>query len=283
MTTNILITGAGGFLGKHLIKHLSKNKGEYNIYCTCRSSLKFNNLVVLAKNVNPEVKIFNVDITCGMDILRLKQHIIDNKIEYIIHCAAMKYMDIAEIEPSKTINTNIIGTLNLIRIAKETNIKNIIALSTDKAIDPINVYGSTKYLMEKIIIEAGYSNYQGVNFFWSDGSVLDIWYNQMKKNKRLFVTNFEQSRYYITNDIVCEDIINNLDTKGTTLVPKMVTKISLKQLYESFSEYFNYNDFDILGARNNEKTIEKISDDSEVYNPNKEEIMKMIDETIKYM
>ena len=283
MPKNILITGGGGFLGKHLIKRLSKNKGEYNISCTCRSSLKVNQLQVLSKNLNTEIKIFNVDITCNMDIMKLKQHIIDNKIDYIVHCAAMKYMDIAEEEPSRTINTNIIGTLNLIRIAKETNIKNIIALSTDKAIDPINVYGSTKYLMEKIILEAGYSNYQGVNFFWSDGSVLDIWYNQMKKNKTLFVTNFEQSRYYITNDYICEDIINNLDTKGKTLVPKLVKKISLKQLYESFSEYFNYNDFKILGTRNNEKKIEKISDDSEVYNPNKEEIMKMIDETIKSM
>ena len=264
---NILITGGGGFLGKKLILHFCKL--NYNVICTCRSNYKIKTLDFMKKKYQINFEILKTDITSDLDILLLKEKIISHKIQYIIHCASMKYIEISEKEPSQTIKTNIIGTMNIIKIALETNIKNLIGLSTDKAIDPTTTYGMTKNLMEKVIIEAGFTVYRGVNFLWSDGSVLEIWRSQMISKLKLSVTNFDQVRYYEPTDAFLKNLTNNLDVKKQIISPKKILKISLLELFEIFKHLYQYNNYEIVGNRDKEKMIEQIDQISDVKNENR--------------
>ena len=99
----------------------------------------------------------------------------------------------------------------MLKLAKKYNVINLINISSTQANNPINIYGMTKYLMEKITLEYKYSIYQGVNFFWSDNSVLDIWYNRIKENKKIYVNDNNQERYFIDVENVCNDIVDNLN------------------------------------------------------------------------
>ena len=174
----ILIIGITGFLGRNLSKMLwFKYKEKYKIIGTGLSPNKINQFKITRRNwgaVEDDIPCHCIDIVYDMDKLDFIMK--NNKIDYIIHCAALKYIDIAEKDPSKCIDINIVGTKNIITLANKYNVDNLVALSTDKANVPINTYGMTKYLMEQMILQYNYSIYQGVNFFWSDGSVLDIWY-----------------------------------------------------------------------------------------------------------
>ena len=99
-----------------------------------------------------------------------------------------KYISISNKNPTTTIETNIIGSYNLIKMAKKYNVKEMVGISTDKALNPMNIYGMTKKIMEELFIEAGFTIVSGVNFFGSSGSVLDIWQDQILQ-KKLFFTN----------------------------------------------------------------------------------------------
>ena len=195
-----------------------------------------------------------------LNLFELERLFVDNKI-VIIHSLALKYMDFST-DIVFIIETNIVGTLNLTKLSHKYNIKNFIGISTDKANQAINSYGMTKYLTEKIVKHYDYSIYQGVNFFWSDGSVLDIWNKQVRRNHELFVTNFEQERYYVDIDIVAKDLIDNLTNKNKIIVPSTIYKIKLLDLFTAFIDYMNYdkNKVKIIGDRTNEKLCEELGD-----------------------
>ena len=205
----ILIVGITGFLGRNLSKKIwHEYKDKYKIIGTGLSPSK----VSLFKSLRRGWGAYENDIPCKLidiynDYDKLEDIFKTNKIDYVIHLAALKYIDIAEKEPIKCIETNIIGTLNLLKCANKYSVKNMIALSTDKANDPINTYGMSKYLMEQSVLYYNYSIYQGVNFFWSDGSVTDLWYRQIKNGENICITNPEQIRYYSEVNDICIDIL----------------------------------------------------------------------------
>ena len=283
----VLIIGITGFLGRNLSKILwNKYKDSYKIIGTGISPNKIN----LFKTIRRNWKATEMDIPCHCidivyDIDRLEFIFKENQIDYIIHCAALKYIDIAEKDPSKCIDINIIGTNNIIKLANKYNIKNLIALSTDKANNPINTYGMSKYLMEQLVFQNKYSVYQGVNFFWSDGSVLDIWYRQIRRKEQLCITSIDQDRYYSNIENICADIINNIDVKNQMITPTQIIKINLADLYNAMIRVFNYDSDKayFIGKRDNEKQVEILHSNqkSEIISPNSNQIEDLIKETLK--
>ena len=241
---NILITGITGFLGRNLIKVISgQYSDKYNII---GCSLNPGKVLSLQSKVrqHKNIKVECIDIV--NDTFELEKLFVDNDIDYVIHSAAIKYMNFDD--PVKLINTNVNGTLNVLKLANKYKVKNLIAISSDKANLPANTYGMTKALMESVVSHYGYSIYQGVNFLWSDGSVLDIWYDQIrKKNTDLTITNFDQERHYCHVTTVCIDLLTNLDQKNKILVPSKIFPIKLLDLYNNFIRLF---------ADKNVKTIE---------------------------
>ena len=284
----ILIIGITGFLGRNLSKILWYNhKNKFKVIGTGISPNKINNFKVIRRNwdaIEKDIPCHCIDIVHDID--KLEFIFKENKIDYIVHCAALKYIDIAEKDPSKCVDINIVGTNNIIKLANKYNVKNLIALSTDKANEPINTYGMSKYLMEKIIAQNKYSIYQGVNFFWSDGSVLDIWYRQIKRNESVCITNLNQDRFYSRIEDICNDIINNLTTKNKIILPTNIFKINLRNLYEAMITLFDYNNdkLYIMGSRYNEKQIENLHINQklqEIPEYTKENIISLLKLTLK--
>ena len=133
-----------------------------------------------------------------------------HEIDHIIHCAAMKHVGLCEKNPYRAIEVNVIGSKNIIDVAYENNIKHVVGVSTDKSINPLCVYGCTKMLMEKMFLEKGYSICRGVNFLFSDGSVLDIWQKQKEAGEPISVNAKNTTRFFIRVedfiDLICESL-----------------------------------------------------------------------------
>lgn len=274
---NILIVGITGFLGSNLLNYIFNNfeTNKYNIIGIARDQERINSL---------QKKFHNIKI-CQIDIfsqnIELEDLFTNNKIDYILNTAALKCVDECEKNPILCVEVNLIGFINLLKLANKFNVKNMISISTDKANKPINNYGMSKYLMQQISKQYKYSIYEGVNFFWSNNSVLDIWFKQIKNKENICVTNFDQERYFIDIDDVCKDILDNIDKRNIIIKSKNIYKIKLIDLFNSFTEYFKYDKTkcSIKGNRTNEKVSDEIN--QKFVNLDNEEIKNKIDKYVK--
>ena len=161
----------------------------------------------------PYIRFFIGDIR---DLDRLKRAF--HNIDYVIHAAALKQVPTAEYNPTEFIKTNIIGSQNIIEAAIDKNIKKVIALSTDKAASPINLYGATKLCADKLFVAA--NNYAGLgkltfavvrygNVLGSRGSIIPYFLNTVKK-KYLNITDKRMTRFNITLDDAVEMVFFSL-------------------------------------------------------------------------
>lgn len=188
-------------------------------------------------------------------------------VNILFHAAAMKQIDTVENNPSEGIKTNIFGTENVIKAAINNNIEKIISISTDKCVEPINLYGATKMCLEKLIISANKKNKNNKfsilrygNVISSRGSVLPLFLSQKKLNK-FTVTDLNMTRFTMT----CLEAINftlNCAEKmigGEIFVPKLKS-YSIKQMINVISKD---GDVDIIGIRPGEKINETLISSSE--------------------
>ena len=252
MKNNILITGVTGFLGRHLVKYIIDNKLNYNIVGLANSEKK-----IALFTHRADVKIYKLNLTSDNFYNDFNNILQSQSVNYVIHNAAMKFVDICEDNPIETLKINTIASEQIVNLCKINRIKNLICLSTDKSNTPFNVYGMSKNIMERIVLKQGYSIYQGANFFGSDGSVLDIWFNQMCSKKPLTVTDVSLTRYFINIHSVCESLMTNIDKIGIIL-PSEVYKINIGTLLEAFCHKFNYNNKIYTGKKYFEKEIEEL-------------------------
>tara|TARA_R100001015_G_C4632504_1_gene196129 strand:+ start:2914 stop:3732 length:819 start_codon:yes stop_codon:yes gene_type:complete len=246
---NVLVTGITGFLGTQIAKDCVSRK----INCVGISHSETRDKK-FQENV-PGVKTYCLDIST--DYSSLRKVIRENNITHIIHCAAMKHIGLCESNPTKTIKTNVIGSLNLIEIANDLEITNIVAVSTDKAISPTSVYGSSKLLMEKAMLENGYSLIQGVNFFFSTGSVLDIWETKRINSEPIGVNVNNPSRYFIMVTEMSKTILDNIDSSGIISVDECFN-VKLQDLSDAFCSYHDYNntvDYNPISVEKNDEEI----------------------------
>ncbi|AGC01998.1 UDP-glucose 4 epimerase [Acanthamoeba polyphaga moumouvirus] len=253
---NVLITGITGFFGRNFVQYLKKYNPECNIIGTAHSECK---LAYFTKYF-PDVKTYLVDLSSENIESELDSIVKSHNINYIIHSAAMKHVDICQNNPIMAMRVNAFSSAALVKVAKSNNVKNLIAISTDKANKPCNTYGITKYIMQENILSNGFSIYQGANFFWSDGSVLDIWFNQYIRNKPLTIRNPNHVRYFNTIDHVCERVYKNLDTKQTIILPDHVYVIRVGDLFDAFKNFFKYDKSANLDLNNFEKDIELLDE-----------------------
>lgn len=278
---NILITGITGFLGRNLVNYIQNiKKMDCNIIGTAYSESKY----AYFKKQFPSVKSYMVDLGSSDIGSDLETIIKKHDINYIIHCAAMKHVDICQENPVRAIKVNTIASHIIIDLAKKYNIKNMIALSTDKTNNPCNTYGMAKFIMQENVISNNFSVYQGANFFWSDGSVLDVWLNQVAKKRPITIRNSNHTRYFNTIDHVCEKIMENIDEKNKIILPDYVYVINMKDLLDAFCQYFNYYNVETIPEYDYEKNIEELKDD--VRNKiilNKNQILEIIDKCYKNM
>ena len=269
---NILIIGINGFLGRNLAKFIMDKKMECHIFGTYNQNTDYN---------NPRVKIYNLNLLSDNLEKEIENIIVNNKINYIIHTAAVKHIDICQKDPLTALHINTIAPIIIAKVAKRNNISNLIAISSDKVNTLNSIYSISKYIMEEYILECGYSIYRGVNFFWSDGSVLDIWHNQIKNNEVLTLRDPKQYRYFNTIGQICKIIIENISITGKIILPEDVYLVNMEDLFNAFTEYFNYHKYQIFEKYHFENTIDNIDDQINKIPLSKIELKRLIDEKIK--
>lgn len=224
----ILITGGTGSLGQALVKTiLSKWPDVKRLVIYSRDEQK---QFVMAQEFSdreyPCLRYFIGDVR---DFERLKRAL--NGIDYVIHAAAMKHVHIAEYNPDECVKTNIGGAENLIRACLDTNVERVVALSTDKACAPINLYGATKLASDKLFIAANnivghrnikFSVVRYGNVMGSNGSVIPFFLSR-KKTGKLPVTNPKMTRFNITIEEGVDLVLKALEHAwgGELYVPKI--------------------------------------------------------------
>jgi len=199
MFTNkrILITGGSGSWGNELTTQLLEKKPK-EIIIYSRGELAQVNMQ--RKFRNDKIKYIIGDVR---DYYTLKRSLKD--VDYVFHLAALKHVPVCEYQPQEAIKTNIDGTTNLINAAIECGVKKVIDVSTDKACSPINLYGMTKAVGEKLIIQANlltedtkFVCVRGGNVLGSNGSVLPFFINQIKEFNEITITDKTMTRYFLT-------------------------------------------------------------------------------------
>ena len=200
---SILITGGTGSFGKAFVKDILKSHPKIRrLVIFSRDELKqFEMSKEFSEKKFPMIRYFIGDIR---DRFRLQRAFQD--IDVVIHAAALKQVPTAEYNPMEFIQTNVIGAQNIIEAAIEKKVKKVIALSTDKAAAPINLYGATKLCSDKLFVAA--NNYAGVknlsfsvvrygNVMGSRGSVIPFFMSQSSSGE-LSITDSEMTRFNIT-------------------------------------------------------------------------------------
>ncbi len=265
---SILITGGTGSFGKSFIKRILENYPNITrLVIFSRDELKQWEL----KQQYPEDKYSQIRFILGdvRDRDRLKSAL--EGIDIVIHAAALKQVPTAEYNPIEFINTNVIGSENLVKACLETRVSQVIALSTDKAASPVNLYGATKLCADKLFIAANnikgqrelkFSVVRYGNVMGSRGSVIPFFLKEAQKGK-LPITNFEMTRFNISLEEGVDMVLWALDNSygGEIFVPKLPS-YSLKSLANAIGPSCIH---EVVGIRHGEKLHEEMITSSDSY------------------
>lgn len=195
-------------------------------------------------------------------------------VDYIFHAAALKQVPSCEFFPIEAVKTNVIGTENVLTAAIEEGVKSVICLSTDKAAYPVNAMGTSKAMMEKVIVAKSRTTKTTKicctrygNVMYSRGSVLPLWISQMKKGQPLTLTSPDMTRFIMSLDEAVDLVLFAFENgeNGDILVQKAAAT-TIEVLAEALKRLFNYQmDNKIIGIRHGEKTYETLLTDEECF------------------
>ena len=225
---SVLITGGTGSLGKALTKHIfATYPGVRRLVIYSRDEQKqFQMAQEYPANKYPQIRFFIGDVRDKDRLVRAF-----NGIDYVIHAAAMKHVPIAEYNPDECIKTNVHGAQNVVDACLETNVERVVALSTDKACAPINLYGATKLTSDKLFIAANnirgqkeirFSVVRYGNVMGSNGSVIPFFMNRRKEGV-LPITDPDMTRFNISLQGGVDMVMHALEHAwgGELFIPKI--------------------------------------------------------------
>lgn len=225
---SILITGGTGSFGNEFTRYVLENYNPKKIVIYSRDEYKQFLMAEKFKEHSDKLRFFIGDVR---DENRLERAF--NGIDYVIHAAAMKQVPACEYNPIEAIKTNIDGATNIINAALNKGIKKVVALSTDKAVNPVNLYGGTKLVSDKLFISANaYSGTQDISFSivrygnvaGSRGSVIPFFDNIINKGEtELPITDFRMTRFWISLEEGVKLVIKALEEArgGETFISKI--------------------------------------------------------------
>lgn len=262
----ILITGGTGSFGKKFLEMIFEKYNPKKIIIYSRDEYKQS---VMSTEYRGKVDMSKVRFFIGdvRDKERLQRAFVG--VDYVIHAAAMKQVPTCEYNPMEAVKTNIHGAQNVIDAALDSGVKKVVALSTDKAVNPINLYGGTKLVSDKLFIAANAYSGEGGTIFsvvrygnvaGSRGSVIPIWQNILDGgSNELGVTDMRMTRFWITLRQGVELVFKALEesTGGETYISK-IPSFRIGDLAEAMSQNSLGNSANIreIGIREGEKLHE---------------------------
>ena len=253
---NILVTGGTGSFGKKFIEIMMRNFKPNKIIIFSRDELKQHEMRMSGFD-DPSLRFFIGDVR---DKNRLKRAM--RKVDVVIHAAALKQVPSCEYNPFEAVKTNVLGAQNIIDAAIDCGVKKVVALSTDKAVNPVNLYGATKLCSEKIFIQGNaYAGVQDTRFscvrygnvIGSRGSVIPLFVDQRKKGK-ITITDTRMTRFWISLEQAVEVVVKALCHMqgGEIFVPK-IPSMKIVDLAEVIAPDC---EIEIIGIRPGEKLHE---------------------------
>jgi UDP-N-acetylglucosamine 4,6-dehydratase len=224
--SSVLITGGTGSLGKALTAELLGNRGVGRLVILSRDELKQFEMRQQFGD-DPRLRWFLGDIR---DVSRLRRAM--HGVDLVIHAAALKQVDTAEYNPFEFVETNVRGSQNVIEAAIDTGVHRVVALSTDKASSPINLYGATKLAADRMFIASNHyaANYRTRfavvrygNVSGSRGSIVPKWRELARQGRPLPLTDERMTRFWITLPQAVEFVLSSFDvmTGGELYVPRI--------------------------------------------------------------
>lgn len=251
----VLVTGGAGFFGQKFVQVLLKehNPKSVRVYDNREAAC-----VEMERNCNnPKVRFFIGDVRDEQRLLRAMEGV-----DIVIHAAAIKHVPICEYNPIEAVKTNINGAINVINAALDKNVDRVMAISTDKAVYPVNLYGATKMVAEKIFVQA--NSYRGNgntkfsctrygNVIASSGSVIPLFLEQ-RKQREITITNVNMTRFWINLESGINFVIDSTERMrgGEIFIPK-IPSMKIMDLAKSIAPQAQIK---ITGIRPGEKLHE---------------------------
>ena len=262
---SVLVTGGTGSFGRKFTKHLLDNTNCPRVVVYSRDELKQYQILEELKETNSQdiknnrIRFFIGDVR---DLSRLNMAM--DGINFVVHAAALKQVPAAEYNPMECIKTNILGAQNVIDASINNNVEKVVALSTDKAANPINLYGATKLSSDKLFIAANnlsggkqikFSVVRYGNVFGSRGSVVPLFLNFKKAGTKKYpITDKRMTRFWITLDQAVNFVLDSFQRMqgGEVFVPK-IPSVNILDVLKAID---SSSDYEEVGIRPGEKLHE---------------------------
>ena len=271
----LLITGGTGSFGNAVLNRFLKTDiGEIRIFSRDEKKQDDMRHEFQAKmpEVSDKIKFFIGDVR---DISSIKNAM--HGVDYIFHAAALKQVPSCEFFPIEAVRTNVLGTENLLTAAIDEGVKTVICLSTDKAAYPVNAMGTSKAMMEKVIVAKSRTvNPEKTkicctrygNVMCSRGSVIPLWISQIKENKPITITDPDMTRFIMSLDEAVDLVLFAFENgvSGDILVQK-APACTIGVLAQAVKELFlSKDEIKIIGIRHGEKMYETLLTNEECAN-----------------
>jgi len=259
----VLITGGTGSFGKKFTQILLAEKQPRKVIIFSRDELKQHEMRVHGFD-DPSLRYFIGDVRDRERLTRAMQNV-----DIVVHAAALKQVPACEYNPMEAIKTNIMGTSNVVEAALDAGVSKVLALSTDKAVNPVNLYGATKLAAEKLVIQSNayaggratrYSCVRYGNVVGSRGSVVPLFLKQ-RKSGRLTITDERMTRFWLSLEQGVYFVINCIEQMegGEVFIPKIpsTTVVDLARAVAPDAQV------EIIGIRPGEKLHEVLISEDE--------------------
>lgn len=223
---SILITGGSGFFGQGFARAALQRPGVERVCIFSRGEYP-QALMRQAFGDEPRLRFFIGDCR---DVQRLERAMHD--VDVVVHAAALKRVEVGEYDATEMCKTNVIGAMNVIEAATRAGVRKVVALSTDKACEPVNAYGATKLAAEKMFLAANNSRGAGGTIYavcrygnvsGSTGSVIPTWRRALEQGHMVQLTDPEATRFWMTRDEAVELVMNTIETMqgGELVIPDL--------------------------------------------------------------
>lgn len=259
----VLITGGTGSLGKKLTEIMLREHHPKKLIIFSRDELKQHEMRVSGFD-DPLLRYFIGDVR---DVTRLRRAFAG--VDVVIHAAALKQVPACEYNPIEAVRTNVDGARNVIDAAIDAGVKSVMALSTDKAVNPVNLYGATKMVAEKLFVQANAYSGSGPtrfscvrygNVVASRGSVIPLFLEQ-RKNGKVTITDSRMTRFWLTLKQAANFVISCTEQMhgGEVFVPK-IPSMNIQELAQAVAPGCK---IEIIGIRPGEKVHEVLVSEDE--------------------